>query len=397
MYSLEQLEEKIKGYQNSEKALPKTKRVVIQLDSKTEFIDVCILSNVMVGLTGPHMHTSKFDKPFRIKKFQAHVEELKNNPNAKVFLGGDLFYFPGSTPKYRELYSPSYFEQVELMTKLLEPIKDKIVGAYDGTEEAKIFEKDGLNLTKNLMKNLGCEERYLGQMAEVDFVFKNKLTNSTPKVVSTLFDHGFLVANVMSTVAKKTEGLADKVKGKDFYFTSHYNKIFIEKTATLVADNSSHMVKKPCYFVSVGGYRDYPNRLTSNRNVAPFNTDNGMIRIFIAPNPDRNNIRGNNYLGEPQYKICQEFVNFGRSEQLAFDFDLIEEIAELNESNILMRDRVIAKIAEKIDEINKNNAQQLITKYYGDKDEEESKKAKEEVKGTKLTPRLYIKEEEKDK
>ena len=108
-----------------------------------------------------------------------------------MFLGGDLFFFPGGGEKYRELYSPSYYEQIELMAKILKPIKDKIIGAYDGTEETKIFEKDGINMTAELMQTLGLEERYFGQMAEVDFVFRNEYTNNTPKVVNMLFDHGF--------------------------------------------------------------------------------------------------------------------------------------------------------------------------------------------------------------
>lgn len=399
MYSLEELEKNIKNYPNNSRVLPRSKRIVVRLAKTTKYVDICVLSNIQVGLVGAHMSTSKFDKPFRVQKLKAHIEELKNNPNAKVFLGGDLFYFPGSTPKYRELYSPSYNDQVELLAELLEPIKDKIVCAYDGTEETKIFEKDGLNLTKKLMEKLGLSDRYMGQMAEVDFIFQNEYTGNASKTVNMLFDHGFLVANVMNTVAKKTEGLQDKINGKDFYFTSHYNKIFIEKTATLLADNQAHMVKKPCYFVSVGGYRDYPNRLTSNRNVSPANTDNGMIRVFVTINPDRNNIRGNNYLSEPQYKVCQEYINFGRSETLDFDFKLIEEIARLNEQNILNRDMLATLIEEKIEEINKQNAKALIEKYYGQKDKEESQKSREQKHSTEKLQldRVYVDETERGK
>jgi len=291
-------------------------------------------------------------------------------------LGGDLFYYPNGGKKYRELYSPSYEEQVDMLVELLAPIKNKIIGAYDGTDEIKIFEKDGLNLTQMLMDKLGLSDRYFGQMAEIDFEFKNSYTNGTPKRVHMLFDHGFLVANVMQTVAKKLEGLQSKINGKDFYFTSHYNKLFIEKTATLQADNDAHMVKKPCYFVSVGGYRDFPNRLTSNRNVAPTSTNNGLIRVFVALNPDRNNIHGHDYLSEPQYKVCQEFINFGTSTSSHLDFDLCEEIAGLNAENTLTKDALIELISQKIDEINKQNTEVILDKFYGEQEKKERKAAK---------------------
>lgn len=367
--NLEELTQKIEQSSQNGAKLPREKHITVALPEKIEHIDICVLSNIQVGLTGAQMHTSKEDKPFRINKLKAHIAELAKNPNARVVLGGDLFYFPMGSFADRKLYSPSYEDQVQIMAELLEPIKNKIVAAYAGTDEIKIFEKDQIDITKYLMETLGMPERYCGQMAEVDFIFKNQLTNGTARVVNMLFDHGFLVANALSTVAKKTTDLQQKINGKDFYFTSHYNKLFIKKSAVLKADHGTHMLKVPCYFVSVGGYRDFANRLTSNRNTSPANTNNGMIRVFVAPNPDRNNIRGHDYIGEPQYKVCQEFVNFGRTKPHEFNFDLIEEISKLTEENILNRDLILQKISQKIDEINNANMLGLLTQsYYKEQD-----------------------------
>ncbi len=360
---LNELQEQIKNSGNNELKLPRQKHITVNLGKNVKYIDICVLSNVQIGLTGAHNPTAKNDKPFRINKFKAHIAELAKNPNARVFLGGDLFYYPGGGKIARELYEPSYENQVELMAELLEPIKDKIIGAYAGTDEIQIFEKDHQDLTKMLMEKLGIPDRYCGQMAEVDFVFRNEYTNDNPKAVNMLFDHGFLVANALTTITKKTEGLQNKINGKDFYFTSHYNKLFIKKSAVLNTNGGTRMVKNPCYFVSVGGYRDFANRLTSNRNTSPSNTNNGMIRVFVVPNPDRNNIRGHDYLSEPQYKICQEFINFGRTKPLELDYDIIEDIAKLNEENVLNREAIIDLIRQKVEEINKENTLKIIEEH----------------------------------
>lgn len=373
-YNIDNLQADIANYSKNKRKLPRGKRAVVKLNSSVQYLDVCVLSNINVGLTGAHTNTAKEDKPFRINKLKAHIAELAKDPNARIMLGGDLFYFPSGTKEYRELYSPSYEEQAELLAELLTPIKDKIIGAYDGTDEIKIFEKDGFNATQMLMDKLGLGNRYFGQMAEVDFEFKNSYTSYSPKIVHMLFDHGFLTANVMNTVAKKTEGLSTKIAGKDFYFTSHYNKMFIEKTSTLVQENGTRMVKKPCYYISVSGYRDFPNRLASNRNTAPSSTSNGVIRVFVAPNPDRNNIRGNNYMGEPQYKICQEFINFGTLTSSHLDFDLCEEIMRLNEQNTLNKDLLVQLIQQKIDAISIQNTETILDKFYG----EQEKRARQE-------------------
>lgn len=396
-YTLKELEQKIANYQTSTNKLPRSKHIVVKLPSNVEKIDMCVLSNVMIGLTGAHNKTAKEDKPFRVQKFKAHIEELAKNPESRIVLGGDLFYFPGGGEKYRDAYQPSYDDQVKLMAELLNPIKDKIVGAYDGTDEIKIFEKDGLNLTSKLMKNLGIADRYCGQMAEVDFVFNNRMTNETSQTVHMLFDHGFLAANVTSTIAKKTEGLQNKIDGKDFYFTSHYNKLFIERRANLVSDSGSRMLKRPYYFVSVGGYRDYPNRLTSNRNVSACNTDNGMIRVFVVPNPDRGNVRGHDYVGEPKYKICQEFKNFGRTQGTELNFDIIKEIAKINAENTYAKLMLIESINEQFDDLRSENVGKALTKYYGNQikqEEEMSSLKKQLVKDSKKTVTISDKESE---
>lgn len=378
MYNLEQLENEITKYNKHKNKIKRSKHAVVKLANNINYVDICVLSNIMVGLTGAGIRTAKDDRPFRIKKFKAHIQELVKDPNARIVLGGNLFFFPSGPAKYREEYSPSYLEQTQILVELLSPIKNKIIGAIDGSEEIKIFEKDGFLATQELMKELGLKERYFGQMAEIDFEFKNSYTKNTSKVVNMLFDHGFLSANVTSTVAKKSEGLRKKIIGKDFYFTSHYNKLFIEKIANLESVNSQ-MVKKPCYVVSVGGYRDYPNRLTSNRNVSPSNTDNGLIRVFVAPNPDKNNIRGNNYLAEAPLKICQEFINFGTTTSNHLDFDLCEEIMALNEENTLNKHYLIKALEQKIDLINKKNIEKALEKFYGEREAKEHKEAKKVV------------------
>ncbi len=375
MFDLNDLQNSINNYPKSKAKLPRGRHAVVKLNESVKFLDICVLSNTNIGLTGADLRTAKEEKPFRLNKFKAHIQELANDPNARIMLGGDLFYFPAGGKEYRELYSPSYDEQVNMMAELLEPIKDKIIGGYDGTEEIKIYEKDGINMTLKLLTALGLQDRYFGQMAEVDFVFKNDYTNNYPKVVHMLFDHGFLTANVMNTVAKKTEGLQSKIAGKDFYFTSHYNKLFVEKTAVLDSNSGTTMVKKPCYFVSVGGYRDFPNRLTSNRNTAPSSTNNAILRVFVAQNPDRNNIRGNNYLGEAQYKVCQELINFGTSASQHIDYELSEEIVRLNEQNTLNKNALIELIKQKVDEINKQNTEIILDKFYGEQEAKAKKNA----------------------
>ena len=139
MFDLNDLQKAIDDYPKSKAKLPRGRHAVVKLNDSVKFLDICVLSNTNIGLTGADLRTAKEEKPFRLNKFKAHIQELANDPNARVMLGGDLFYFPAGGKEYRELYSPSYEEQVSMMAELLEPIKDKIIGGYDGTDEVKIY------------------------------------------------------------------------------------------------------------------------------------------------------------------------------------------------------------------------------------------------------------------
>ena len=101
---LKELQQKIENSGNSSNKIPRQKHITVFLPESCEQIDVCVLSNIQIGLTGPTAYTAKEDKPFRINKFKAHIAELAKNPQAKVFLGGDLFYYPSGSKKFRELY-----------------------------------------------------------------------------------------------------------------------------------------------------------------------------------------------------------------------------------------------------------------------------------------------------
>ena len=94
-YTLTDLEKDIAGYSLSKNKLPRSKHAVVKLHESVKYVDLCVLSNTQIGLTGAHLRTAKDDKPFRINKFKAHIEELAKDPNARIMLGGDLFYLCG--------------------------------------------------------------------------------------------------------------------------------------------------------------------------------------------------------------------------------------------------------------------------------------------------------------
>jgi len=89
MYNLEKLESEIVKYNKHKNKLNRSKHGIVKLANHIDYVDICVVSNIMVGLTGASLRTAKDDRPFRIKKFKAHVQELANDENARIVLGGN--------------------------------------------------------------------------------------------------------------------------------------------------------------------------------------------------------------------------------------------------------------------------------------------------------------------
>ena len=76
MYTLENLEKDIQKYTTQSNKLPRSKRAVIKLPKTVKMLDLCVLSNILIGLTISHSRIAEEEKPFRLNKLRSHIQEL---------------------------------------------------------------------------------------------------------------------------------------------------------------------------------------------------------------------------------------------------------------------------------------------------------------------------------
>jgi predicted phosphodiesterase len=89
------------------------------------------------------------------------LKRIKDDPYALCVLNGDLMNTAtrnGVSDVYGEVIPP--MEQITAMCKMLEPIKDKIVGVTGGNHEARVYKMDGIDMTRLVCRQLGIEEKY---------------------------------------------------------------------------------------------------------------------------------------------------------------------------------------------------------------------------------------------
>lgn len=96
------------------------------------------------------------DKFCDIVDIRKQIERVRNTDNAFVILNGDLLNNATKTSVsdcYSEQIPP--MKQIEMVTELLMPIKDKILMICNGNHEARTFRTDGIDLTTIIANNLG--------------------------------------------------------------------------------------------------------------------------------------------------------------------------------------------------------------------------------------------------
>jgi len=95
-----------------------------------------------------------------MEEIKRTIDVIKNDPLAKVIIVGDLIENITKLSKgniYQQDITPT--EQLQIITDLLRPIRDKIIGITQGNHENR-SDESGIEITKLLAYNLGLLELY---------------------------------------------------------------------------------------------------------------------------------------------------------------------------------------------------------------------------------------------
>lgn len=126
------------------------KTVVATLSENIEVLELHTFSDWHIG-----------DNLCDHKAIGEQIASVRDNPNAYAILNGDLMNNATKT-SVSDCYAASIppQQQLEMLTDLLMPIKDKILLINTGNHEARTYRNDGIDLSACLAVRLGAEEKY---------------------------------------------------------------------------------------------------------------------------------------------------------------------------------------------------------------------------------------------
>ena len=207
---------------------------VCNLPSEFDRLHIIPLSDVHLG-----------DPLFSEKHFIRTLEYIDQTPNCYAFLNGDLLncVIVGKVGNIygQEIASPQ--DQRDLMIKYLKPIKHKILAMTTGNHEARIFDVAGMDLSKDIARELNIPYRAEGIGVKIKFGAGNNRMKGKPFVYKGYFTHGYGGARTSSAKAVKGERLSYFLSC-DFYSMAHDHLSNGAPVVSLECDHREHYDKE---------------------------------------------------------------------------------------------------------------------------------------------------------
>lgn len=217
-------------------------------------------------------------------KLKEYIDFSNNNDNVKIFLNGDLLNcatrFSKTAPTDQTM---DLTEQKDYLVKLLEPVKDKIIGAISGNHEQRLEDFCGDNPLREICYRLNIP--YCGYTAVVYFKtgIKNKgkgRENSNAFQYSLLFHHTTGGGSTVGSKMNRIEKLRNLCTNCDAYFGSHNHMLGV---ATTISPEFNRHVKKISnriqFLIDCGGYLEWDNTYAEKKGLEPLKLGSPIVKL----------------------------------------------------------------------------------------------------------------------
>ena len=208
--------------------------IVHRLDGRT--VKVWAIADVHIGA-----------KECDLAGFKRHMARIASDPDSYIVLVGDMMnngLKDSLTNVYEEVLPPH--AQIEKCAELLEPVKDRILGAVGGNHEARTKRAVDLDPMYAVMCILGRQELYRQNMAFIRVCLTRGRTKD---------NHTLLLIHGKSERAKRN--FAYSLEGADAVISGHTHNGIVEKPARIVFTGKNRVVIKPLVSLTATSWLEY--------------------------------------------------------------------------------------------------------------------------------------------
>lgn len=226
------------------------KIVKINLDTKKD-IRIVPIGDVHIG-----------DKYCNFDRLKETINYIKENEDCYTILNGDILNCAlksSVSDTYNETMTP--MQQLKVAYDIFSPIKEKILGCSTGNHCDRVAKETSVDMMSILMKELGLEDRYVGEAGYLFLHFgEKKKGRKAPMTYTIYFKHGSSGGKTTGAKANKLVNMSN-ICVADLYIMNHHHQQIGTKKAIYVPEygNQALIYKEMNYlmgnsFLDYGGY-----------------------------------------------------------------------------------------------------------------------------------------------
>lgn len=242
-----------------------------------------------------HLGDKSFSKRSR-EKLVGYLEWVKENPNSRVFLNGDLYNVAGinekTSPFETEVDEEGKVTEYAKAIDLFKPYAKQIIGATDGNHEGRLVTKYGFSPLQNFCRELDIH--YCGWSCGLTLKvgLDKKPSRSKWKTYNQQYrvylHHTTGGGQTIGSKMNRVEKLKEIVVNADVYCGSHNHQLgAVVSEYIFMKANGTHDKRKR-WFVDCGGYLDWEGSYAERSMLPP--TKIGSARIRFDGKPDKRDI-----------------------------------------------------------------------------------------------------------
>ena len=220
--------------------------IIHRLDGRT--IKVWAIADVHIGAKEANIYGKD--------GFANFLKRVESDPDSYLIICGDLLNnglrsANCPTDIYQETMPPS--SQIELAAELLDPVKDKILGAVGGNHELRTSRQCNIDILYNVFCLIRKPELYRPNMC---FVRVNLERGNTKEHYSMLLIHG--------KTANRQRQFSYSLEGVDVLICGHTHSGFIEKNTRICFGQSGKVTMRPIVNMTATSWLEYGDYAARN-------------------------------------------------------------------------------------------------------------------------------------
>lgn len=236
----------------------------------------------LIPIGDVHLGDKSFGKRGR-DKLHGYIKWVKEHPNARIFIMGDLFNVASRVSKTSPFESRS--AEYQEATGIFEPVKKQIIGAIDGNHEARMLQMFGYSPMQSFCAQL--EIPYCGWSAVIemnvggtDYKTPNQKSTGHWNQYHVYAHHTTGGGGTLGGALNRSVKLQDIVQGIDVYLGAHnHNLATGQRTVFLPYPAGGRCIEKKVTYVDCGSYLEWDESYAEQGMYAPGKLGSPRIRF----------------------------------------------------------------------------------------------------------------------